>query len=588
MPDATIQHVLQILGQPQATPQLQAEIQAMLLLAATRPTQLVGEHLKLRDRAVSAEANCTAASQAAADLNNLIQEMLSSHRQMARLEMVRDTPSGLRALCMMHGAYHELAIHPDVDAEGLLSLKPWEYVAVAEHVVVGSWHDDPWLLESAQGDVVEFKGYLNGARTLARVMRHGHDETVVMLAEELRERELTPRDRLVLQRDDPRRAIAVVAAEHSQSRFEVPIDGIRVTLEDLAGVEDIAERLLEDILLRIYHPNIRDRFGLEPLKGILLYSRPGMGKTVFVSAVTRWLFDRRDQLGFDVSLYVIKPNEAKSMWHGEDSRIIREDLWGAIRARQSLPRDRPLVQVVVIDEADSLGRRAGAGEAIVSSAQSDALESMLVEMDGMFKSESTQGPPAYVLCAAMTNRLDRIDEALRRPGRFDLVIPMPEVDAPAAEGVMAIYARGQQLPWQLAGAVRQEVSESEIRAHVLRPAVARIFPAVVARYKTDTQRRVDVTAGEILANVHYKEAMQRARRRAALRHLTNTGVPAVSFDDVIDSLVDVAVELAAQMETDPGMLVRQLQVKVPVVAVEAVPKDELMSHRFLQVVSASA
>ena len=138
-------------------------------------------------------------------------------------------------------------------------------------------------------------------------------------------------------------------------------------------------------MLRIYHPNIRERFGLEPLKGILLYSRPGMGKTAFVRAIAMWLHERRDQLGFDVVLYVLKPNEAKSMWHGEDSRIIREDLWGAIRARQTLPRERPLVQMVVIDEADSLGRRAGAGEAIVSSAQSDALESMSSEAAVAFR-----------------------------------------------------------------------------------------------------------------------------------------------------------------------------------------------------------
>jgi SpoVK/Ycf46/Vps4 family AAA+-type ATPase len=347
-------------------------------------------------------------------------------------------------------------------------------------------------------------------------------------------------------------------------------------------VEEIAEKLLEDILLRVFHEDLRKQYTLESLKGILLYSKPGMGKTALMRAVAVWLHEHSQSLGFDVVLYVVKPNETKSMWHGEDARIVREELWGAIRARQSLPRTRALVQLVVLDEIDSLGKRAGSSDHVNSSAHSDALEAMLVEMDGMIQEQSSVGPPAHVLCAGMTNRPDRVDEAAKRPGRFDLVIPMPEIDRQSAEDVMAIYSRGQGLPWYVRDSVETNVDESDIRVNVLRPPLQQVFAAVVLRYKTDTQRSIDVTAGEILANVHYKDAMNRAKKRAALRQLRKLGIPAVTVEDVTDCLVDVAVDLAQQMEVDPQMLLRQLDIRVPVAGVEAVPKEELQEHRYLR------
>jgi hypothetical protein len=151
---------------------------------------------------------------------------------------------------------------------------------------------------------------------------------------------------------------------------------------------------------------------------------------------------------------------------------------------------------------------------------------------------------------------------------------------------MAIYARGDTLPWYLQEDVSIAVEEPTIRARFLRPALKQVFPAVILRYKTDTQRSIDVTAGQLLANVHYKDAMNRAKKRAALRQLRQTGIPAVTFDDVVDCLVDVAVDCAQQIEADPQMLIRQLSIKVPVAGVEAVPIEQLQQHHFLRVHSA--
>lgn len=563
--------------------QKQQKINEWIELANRDPMSMVVQSVKMLAEKDFSQSKCDEAAEAAGKLEQMLHDLLEGNRLLCRLDKLRETPEGPRAICKVNGNMRDLPIHPEVDVDQLRNLQSWDYVAVNQQVVVGSWQDDPYLFSAAMGDVVEFKGYKNQDLHLVRVV-HGSEEKVVLLAPSLWDKPLTPHTKLILQRDDPYVAISMVPADVSQSRFEVPVDKIHTRLEDLAGVEDIAHQLIEDILLRIYHPQIRDRFGLDPLKGILLYSyKPGMGKTAFMRAIAFWLHQHSAQLGFDVVLYIVKPNECKSMWHGEDARIVREDLWGAIRAKQMVPRKRALVQMVVMDEIDALGKRAGGGEQVFSSAQSDALEAMLVEMDGMIQDQPSRGAPAYVFCAGMTNRPDRVDEAAKRPGRFDLVLPMPGVDADGAEDVMAIYARGDDLPWYLAGEVQTGLDDEVIRAQFLRPALAQIFSRVTLRYKTDTQRSIDVKAGEALANVHYKDAMNRAKKRAALRLLKKEGIPAVTFDDVMDSLVEVAFEAARQMEADPQMLIRQLEVKVTVASIEVVPREELEEHRYLRV-----
>ena len=189
-------------------------------------------------------------------------------------------------------------------------------------------------------------------------------------------------------------------------------------------------------------------------------------------------------------------------------------------------------------------------------------------MDGLVQDRTGDNAPAYVLCAGLTNRPDRVDEAAKRPGRFSLVLPMPDVSQQSAEDIMAIYARGGELPWYVDGEVRTEVASEVIRSQFLRPALARVFNAVVLRYATDTQRTHDVTAGQILSNAHYMDAMNRAKKRAALRYLRNFNVPAVTLEDVLDCLLDVACEAARQMAADPQMLIRQLDIKVPVARVD--------------------
>ena len=584
MPNRTIQRLMIAAGldPTQCDEAMVRRIEELMHTIPNDPMAAVVEVLRAWAERDHAKRCCRDAAEAATKLEEMIQKMLEGNSLLCRLEAIRETPSGPRAVCRISAALHELSIHPEVDVDALRSVKPWEYVAVHEQVVVGYWKDDPALYANAHGEVVEFKGYADRALGLVRVARTG-EERIAVLDPSVADMELTPHTRLILQRDDPSRVIAVVAAQEAQSRFEVPASAMTTRLQDLAGVAEVAEQLIQDILLRVYFGDIRDRFDLEPLRGILLYSyKPGMGKTALVRAIARFLYDHRETLGADVVLYVVKPNETKSMWHGEDARIVREELWGAIRARQALPRSRPLIQLIAMDELDSMGQRAGRDERVLSAAQSDAVEAMLHEMDGMLQQQPNGGPPAHVLVLGMTNRPDRVDDAMKRPGRFDVILPMPDVDPQTAEDVMAIYARSQNLPWYLEGEVKSEVAMQIVRSQFLRPAVARFFSAVVLRYRSEGQRSFDVTAGEILSNAHLKAVVNRAKRAAAVRAMTGTGIPAITQDDLMDAMLDVCIECARQMEADPRMLVRQLDIKVPVSEVRTVPRRQLEEHRYLR------
>ncbi|MFO0819494.1 MAG: AAA family ATPase [Pirellulales bacterium] len=543
------------------------------------PREVIEDLLRAEEQRDNAIAQCEKCKEAAENLNQLLQSMVTSNAEAYRCEGVVESITGPRVVCRQGDRVRELSVHPDVSLEDLRQVQPWEYVRVHENVVIGLWVGDPALRQNALGEVVTFQGYA-GEDSLARISRLGGGEEIVRLAPALVEQVITPQSKLVLMRDNPRWAIACLPAQQSVSRFEVPIHQISDRLSDLAGVEPLAEKLLLEVMKRILQPEIRTSFALDPLRGVLLCSeRPGMGKTAFMRAFAGTLHDIGQERGFDVVLYLVKPNELKSMWHGEDARIVREELFGALRARREMPRTRMLLQLVVMDEIDSLGRRPEARDTVVSAAQSDALEAFLVEMDGMIQ-QAEVDPPAHLFVVGMTNRPERIDDALKRPGRLgDEVIEIPDLDVHGAEQVCLVYARAPHLPWFINGEVQSNLPPDEVTKRFVRPALRTVFDKVVLHYHNDTQKRFDVVAGQLLSAAHYRKAMNIAKDRAATRRLRGIGIPGITSEDMVEGLLDTAVSVAQQMQADPHMLVRHLKIKTAVVRVESVPKPDLEDHQ---------
>jgi len=580
MTEATLMDALHLAGyRPrEVTPELLREGEAALAQAASQPLDLLIRWLKAR-------RDCARVHEAAKELKGILDGLLAAETLLCRCEGVVQTARGPRALVLWQGReLRELSIHPEIAVATVAALEPWQWVEVEakEHVVVGVLADAAAFLR-AQGDVVELRAFESRAAGLVRVAHTGGREEVVRLARPLQAASLVPCDRLVLSRDAPGWAIARAQPATGTSRFEQPIEDVQLLPEEIAGVDDVLGPLLEQIELRLLRSDLQNTFALEPLHGVLLWSlQAGTGKTLVTRALATFLHRAGKARGFETVLYVVKPNALKSMWHGEDARLVREDLCGAIAARQRQPREQPLLQLVVMDEIDALGRRAGGHDGTVawSGAHNDAIQALLVELDGMTRTSAATR--AQVLWLGLTNRPDAVDPALKRPGRFgDLVLEMPPLTVAAAEAIMAVYARNG-MPCFVDGATRTDLSLDEIRQRLLRPALQRVFGAVVLRYGTDAERAVDVAAGSIMSAVRYREAMSLAKAYAARRGLVGEGLAALGADDVFAGLVEQACAAARELEADRLTLERCLRVRGRIHRVDVVSRDDVAWDRDLR------
>lgn len=561
-------------------------------LCDTDVAQLLIEAFRAEDRAELATHNCREAAKAAEGLEKLLKGLLSEPPDLWSLEFVELNPTpgaSPLAYCRRGNIRRALSIHPEVDLAQLAALKPWHLVKVhpKEPVVIGLCTHES-LYAASLGEVVVLKRYVDKDLGLVEVERPGGAESIAQLSQELRATEWPADTRLTLLRDEPAIAVRAVAGEETDHTFDYPIESVQQSLDDLGGMESLKRLLAEQVVTNLIELGTSKAFDLDPLGGMILSSRkPGMGKSTFVLAAARWLAElgRDNRHPFDVHLMVVKPNGLKSVWHGGDAKAVRA-LGASVRAKIDRPRSRPLMVIVCFEEIDSLSRRVGGNDGALagSSAANDAVQALLTEMDHIKQAAgANREQPCWVLFVGTTNRPDMIDIALKRPERFgDKPYEMPDLTAEGAEAVCEVYCRRAELPWDLDGDVRSNVPIDEIRQRLICPAVAAIFGRPVLRYLDDHRRGTDVTAGEMLAAVHYRDAIKRAKRRAAMRHVMESGVPAVGYEDLVEGLWETTLEQARQLQADRYSLVQQLGLRVPVVDVELLGEHEPLPHRYLR------
>ena len=187
----------------------------------------------------------------------------------------------------------------------------------------------------------------------------------------------------------------------------------------MGGLEEIKARLKEAVEWPLQHRALFEYARLRPPKGILLHGSPGCGKTLLAKALAR---------ESEVNFIAVKGPELMSKYVGESERGMREVFK---KARQAAPC------IVFFDEIDALAPRRGTGGG-ESHAAERVVSQLLTEMDGI---EELKG--IWVLAA--TNRLDMIDPALLRPGRFDLLFELPPPDEAARLAILRVHTRGKPL-----------------------------------------------------------------------------------------------------------------------------------------------
>ncbi len=194
---------------------------------------------------------------------------------------------------------------------------------------------------------------------------------------------------------------------------EVLVEIPHVDWDELGGLVEIKQELREAVEWPLYYPDLLQRLEARPPRGVLLVGPPGTGKTLLARAVAS---------SSKANFISIKGPELFSKWVGESERAVRQVFR---TARQAAPC------IIFFDEIDALASRRGPGSDDVSDR---VLGQLLTEMDGI---EASRG----IIILGATNRLDRLDAALLRPGRFDIVLTLPLPDQADRESILRIHTR---------------------------------------------------------------------------------------------------------------------------------------------------
>jgi transitional endoplasmic reticulum ATPase len=191
----------------------------------------------------------------------------------------------------------------------------------------------------------------------------------------------------------------------------------RTTYEDLGGLEEEIQRIREMVELPMRHPEIFQRLGIDPPKGVLLLGPPGCGKTLLARAVAN---------ESDANFFSINGPEIISKFYGESEARLREIFQ---QAQQNAP------SIILIDELDSIAPKR---EEVTGEVERRVVAQLLALMDGL----SGRG---NVIVIGATNRPNALDPALRRPGRFDREMEIGIPDKRGRHEILLIHSRGMPL-----------------------------------------------------------------------------------------------------------------------------------------------
>jgi proteasome regulatory subunit len=224
------------------------------------------------------------------------------------------------------------------------------------------------------------------------------------------------------------------------------IEAPDIDYQNIGGLEEQINELKETVELPLLKPELFEKVGIEPPRGVLLYGPPGTGKTLLAKAVAH---------STKASFIRIIGSELVQKYIGEGARMVRE-LFEL--AKEKSP------SIIFIDEIDSIGAKRLDSITSGDREVQRTLVQLLAEMDGF-------DPRGNVRILAATNRPDILDPALLRPGRFDRIIKVPMPTAEARTEILKIHARKMNLSPDVdlkrIGQMTEETSGADLSAIVM-------------------------------------------------------------------------------------------------------------------------
>ena len=267
---------------------------------------------------------------------------------------------------------------------------------------------------------------------------------------------------------------------------EISVEVPDTRWEDVGGLDEVKALLAEAVLWPIQHRELFAAAGVRPSRGIVLHGGPGLGKTLLARAVAGET---------EANFIAIKGPQLVSMWSGESERAVREVFR---KARLAAPA------IIFFDEIDALAPERGGGTS--NQVSERVVAQLLTELDGI---EELKG--VFVLAA--TNRLDRVDPALLRPGRFDSLIELVAPGKQERLAILNVHARRMPLAADVdlkaIAAQGDGLSGADLEAICREAAYGAIREAVAAGVKCKTKGKNDAASAMKVRNQHFVDALAR-------------------------------------------------------------------------------
>jgi transitional endoplasmic reticulum ATPase len=312
----------------------------------------------------------------------------------------------------------------------------------------------------------------------------------------------------------------------------------RVTYEDIGGLKEEVKKIREMVELPMKHPELFERLGIEPPKGVLLYGPPGTGKTLLAKAVANET---------NAHFISISGPEIMSKYYGESEQRLREIFE---EAEENAP------SIIFIDELDSIAPKR---EEVTGEVERRVVAQLLALMDGL----EARGK---VVVIGATNRPNALDPALRRPGRFDREIEIGVPDKEARFEILQIHTRGMPLADDVDLEKIAEMCHGYVGADLAAlckeagmRALRRILPEIeleVESIPADVLNSIVVTKDDFYEA--YKELQPSAMREVFIER------PEVKWDDIggLQNVKQALIEVV-EWPLKYGYLYEHLRARIP-------------------------